>query len=165
MEDGWVQKHCIYSARTKKRREVFKILVPNPAFPKADIQKRSHGGITQWLSGLRRTGSDPFVISHSTTLILTTRQHLCHRFSAPGGRCRNFKAPSTISAVIIIHSSDGIFCTNTPEMQRKPKVYKTCYQIGENVQVQMKWYRCYQISPISSWHKVMCLPVPFSVTQ
>lgn len=120
MEDGWVQKHCMYRTRTKKRR-VFEILVPNPAFPKADIQKSSHGGITQWLSGLRRTGSDPFVMSHSTTLILTTRRHRCHRFSAPNERCSKFKAPSTISAFIIIHSSDGIFSSTTQEIQRKPE--------------------------------------------
>lgn len=43
-------------------------------------------------------------------------------------------------------------------------VYKTGYQTGENVQVFMKWYRCYHISPVSSWHELMCLPVPFSVT-
>lgn len=164
MEDGWVQKHCIYSGRTKKRREVFKILVPNPAFPKADIQKSSHGGITQWLSGLRSTGSDPFVISHSTTLILTTRRHLCHRFSAPSGRCSNFKAPSTSQHSLLFTIQVGFSPPPHQKCKESQNFYKTGYQTGENVQVQMKWCRCYHISLVSSWHELMCLPVPFSVT-
>lgn len=76
--------------RKKKIKAVFEILVPNPALTH---KKNSNGGIIQWLSRLSRPGPHPFVITHSTTLILTTRQHLCHSFSAPSQCCCKFKEP------------------------------------------------------------------------
>lgn len=90
----WVSTKTKYIWLKKQgEKAVFEILVPNPAFPKAATEKGSHGGIIQWHSGLRRTGSDPVVVTHSTTLILTTRPHLCHSFSAPSQRCCKFKVP------------------------------------------------------------------------
>lgn len=92
---GWVSTRTKY-VRHKKRggkKQYLKFSFLIQPFQRLTHKKSSRSGIIQWLSGLRCTGSDPFVITPSTTLILTTRQHLCHSFSAPSQRCCQFKAP------------------------------------------------------------------------
>lgn len=84
----------MYGTRNRgEKKQYLKFSFLIQPFQRLTHKKSSRSGIIQWLSGLRCTGSDPFVITPSTTLILTTRQHLCHSFSAPSQHCCQFKAP------------------------------------------------------------------------
>lgn len=101
---GWPKRMGEYKNKvctaqeTGGKKQYLKFLFLIQPFQRLKHKKSSHGGIIQWLSGLRHTGSDPFVITHSTTLILT-RQHLCHSFSAPSQRYCKFKAPRFILSI------------------------------------------------------------------
>lgn len=137
---GWPKrmgeyKNKVYMAQETGGKQYLKFLFLIQPFQRLPHKKSSHGGIIQSLSGLRRTGSDPFVITHSTTLILTTRQHLCHSFSAPSQRCCKFKAPR-FHLSIYYHSLFRWDLSSTiQEIQSAP----ACLHVL--VEVQMKLYR------------------------
>lgn len=172
---GWPQRtggyrNTVCIAQERKKRGVFEILVPNPAFPKADIQKEqprwNHSvalwAETHWLwpfchLSLNKTHPDnkaasmPQLFSSEPTLqqVQSTIHHLSiHYYSLFTWDFLQHHKRDTKKARMFI-------CVGPT---------KTVYQIGENVHVQMKLSRCYHITPVTRWHEVMCFFLPFSVT-
>lgn len=138
------------ATRNGEKQQYLKFLFLIRPFQRQTHKRSSHGGIIQRLSGLRRTGSDPFVIAHSlnNTHPDNKAASMPQRFSSRPAllQVQSAALPSQYSLSLPLQM--GFAPAPYKRYKESQRVWHVL--VDENGQVQMKLYIYYHIILVSS---------------